>query len=417
MPADDVEAIRALIHEYAELIDTGDLDSLAGLFADATWGSPGRGTPLRGTEQVRRGDDGVILYDGIPCTKHVISNVTVEITDDGGMATARSYFTVLQARPYLPLQPIIAGRYREPFERVEGRWRFADRQIIPDLIGDLSRHLRGGDLWYGSGRPASPRSRGGCDLGRGRDPRRRLVHAPARHAESRRGSGVRGPCARCGRRGTVCPAAPRACGRCGRLRVAPSRAGRTTRSPSRGATAYLAGALGEEPPGIDRAVAILRPVAEAGSTAGHAVYGGLRSLPWPDTPLGDLFARSDMIRERRGGSHLNVWTAAGLSSVEIQLLTERWRTTSWPGSTTADQMSYFGEEIGEALDRFRARGFVDGDGNLTDEGREFREGIERATDAQEADLVEALGEDVDELFDLMAPWARAVVAGAGRITR
>jgi ketosteroid isomerase-like protein len=54
VPADDVEAIRALVHEYAERIDAGDLDGLAALFADATWGSPGRGAPLRGTKQVRR---------------------------------------------------------------------------------------------------------------------------------------------------------------------------------------------------------------------------------------------------------------------------------------------------------------------------------------------------------------------------
>jgi 3-phenylpropionate/cinnamic acid dioxygenase small subunit len=141
VPAHDVEAIRALIHEYAERIDTGDLDGLAAMFADATWGSPGRGTPLRGAEQVRRGYDGVILYDGVPCTKHVISNVTIEIADDGATATARSYFTVLQARPDLPLQPIIAGRYHDRFERADARWRFAERQIIPDLIGDLSRHL------------------------------------------------------------------------------------------------------------------------------------------------------------------------------------------------------------------------------------------------------------------------------------
>jgi ketosteroid isomerase-like protein len=145
VPIDDVEAIRALIHEYAERIDSGDLDGLATLFSDATWGSPGRGTPLRGTEQVRRGYDGVILYDGIPCTKHVISNVTIELTGES-TAAARSYFTVLQARPDFPLQSIIAGRYHDRFERVDGRWRFADRQIIPDLIGDLSQHLRGGDL-------------------------------------------------------------------------------------------------------------------------------------------------------------------------------------------------------------------------------------------------------------------------------
>jgi 3-phenylpropionate/cinnamic acid dioxygenase small subunit len=138
---DDVEAIRALIHEYAELIDLGQLDAVAALFTHGTWSSPGRGTPLRGVEQVRRAYDGVILYDGIPSTKHVISNVTIEIADDRASASGRSYFTVLQGRPDFPLQPVIAGRYHDRFERVDDTWRFADRQIIPDLIGDLSQHL------------------------------------------------------------------------------------------------------------------------------------------------------------------------------------------------------------------------------------------------------------------------------------
>jgi uncharacterized protein (TIGR02246 family) len=141
MNTDDVEAIRALIHEYAELIDAGELDAVASLFTHGTWSSPGRGAPLRGAGQVRHAYDGVILYDGTPSTKHVISNVTIEVTGDNA-ATARSYFTVLQARPDFPLQPVITGRYHDRFERVDGRWRFADRQIIPDLIGDLSRHLR-----------------------------------------------------------------------------------------------------------------------------------------------------------------------------------------------------------------------------------------------------------------------------------
>jgi ketosteroid isomerase-like protein len=143
---DDVEAIRALIHEYAELIDLGQLDAVAALFTHGTWSSPGRGTPLRGAEQVRHAYDGVILYDGIPCTKHVISNVTIEIADDAATAAARSYFTVLQSRPDFPLQPVIAGRYHDRFELADGSWRFADRQIIPDLIGDLSHHLRDVDL-------------------------------------------------------------------------------------------------------------------------------------------------------------------------------------------------------------------------------------------------------------------------------
>jgi 3-phenylpropionate/cinnamic acid dioxygenase small subunit len=140
---DDVTAITALIHDYAERLDAGDLDGVAALFEHASWGSPGRGEPLRGAAQVRRGYDGVILHeDGTPSTKHVISNVTVDVEDDGDTAAARSYFTVLQARPELPLQPIIAGRYHDRFERVDGAWRFTERLIITDLIGDLSRHLR-----------------------------------------------------------------------------------------------------------------------------------------------------------------------------------------------------------------------------------------------------------------------------------
>lgn len=138
---DDAAQITTLIHTYAERIDAGDLDGVAALFADATWRSPGRAEPLRGAAEVRRAYDGVILYDGVPSTKHVVTNVVVEVTGD--TATARSYFTVFQARPDLPLQPIIAGRYHDAFARAGGVWRFADRLIVPDLIGDLSRHLRG----------------------------------------------------------------------------------------------------------------------------------------------------------------------------------------------------------------------------------------------------------------------------------
>lgn len=134
-------AITALIHSYAELIDLGELDGVAALFARATWRAAGREVVLRGAAEARVAYDGVILYDGIPCTKHVMSNVTIEVADDEHTARARTYFTVLQARPDLPLQPIIAGRYHDEFARDDGGWYFTDRLITPDLIGDLSRHM------------------------------------------------------------------------------------------------------------------------------------------------------------------------------------------------------------------------------------------------------------------------------------
>jgi SnoaL-like domain len=137
----DVEAITALVMAYAERLDAGDLDGVAALFAHATWRSPGRVEPLRGAAVVRGAYDGVLLYDGVPSTRHVVTNLVVEI-DAPDRARARSYFTVFQARPDFPLQPIICGRYHDVFERVAGAWRFADRLILPDLIGDLKHHLR-----------------------------------------------------------------------------------------------------------------------------------------------------------------------------------------------------------------------------------------------------------------------------------
>ena len=85
----------------------------------------------------------VILYeDGTPRTKHVTTNLILEVDENAGTAASRSYFTVLQQVGDAPLQPIVAGRYHDRFECVAGAWRFSERRIFIDLTGDLSRHLR-----------------------------------------------------------------------------------------------------------------------------------------------------------------------------------------------------------------------------------------------------------------------------------
>ncbi len=140
---DDADAIRALIHSYAELLDAGDLDGVAALFEHATWRTSTRAEVLRGAAQVRDAYRGVILYDGTPRTRHVISNLTV-VSNGSPVASARSYFTVLQAAPGFGLQPVLAGRYHDELERVDREWRFTDRLILPDLVGDLSHHMAHG---------------------------------------------------------------------------------------------------------------------------------------------------------------------------------------------------------------------------------------------------------------------------------
>ena len=134
-------AIAALVHTYAERLDAGDLDGVAALFARATFRTSGSPVVRQGSAEVRRIFDPVILYDGIPRTKHVITNLTIDVC--GAEARSRCYFTVLQAADRLPLQPILAGRYHDAFIRTDDAWWFADRLVIPELTGDLRRHYRG----------------------------------------------------------------------------------------------------------------------------------------------------------------------------------------------------------------------------------------------------------------------------------
>jgi 3-phenylpropionate/cinnamic acid dioxygenase small subunit len=139
----DHDAIARLIFGYAEQMDLGDFDGVAGLFAHATLRSNLSPTVRQGTREVGAlYREMVILYEGIPCTKHVTTNLIIDIEARGDQASARSYFTVFQARPELALQPIIAGRYHDQFSRHDGQWRFSDRLILVDLVGDLRWHLR-----------------------------------------------------------------------------------------------------------------------------------------------------------------------------------------------------------------------------------------------------------------------------------
>ena len=135
------DCIEALIYRYAECMDAGDFDGVAALFEASTYGSHG-GPRLTGSAEVAEVLRQVVkLYDGTPKTKHVTTNVVVEVDEEAGTATARSYFTVIQALDGFPLQTIVAGRYHDSFERADGTWRFCDREIFMDLIGDTSRHL------------------------------------------------------------------------------------------------------------------------------------------------------------------------------------------------------------------------------------------------------------------------------------
>jgi hypothetical protein len=141
---EDWHAINTLLMTYAEQLDLGRNGEVAVLFAHATYRVEHSGTThvseYRGASEVLAFCEQTRVYeDGTPRTKHVITNVNIQV--DGDRATASSYATVFQQTDVLPLQPIASGRYLDRFERVAGTWRFADRLITGFLLGDRSQHV------------------------------------------------------------------------------------------------------------------------------------------------------------------------------------------------------------------------------------------------------------------------------------
>ncbi|MEV0194890.1 nuclear transport factor 2 family protein [Nonomuraea sp. NPDC050691] len=134
--------IENLVARYAELVDDGDFAGLGALLGDASFvGSSG---PVTGSDAIRTMfENTVIIYaDGTPRTRHVITNIIVDVDDAAGTAAARSYFTVLQSVDGRPLEIIAAGRYRDRFLLRDKEWRFAERRVQVEFAGDVSRHLR-----------------------------------------------------------------------------------------------------------------------------------------------------------------------------------------------------------------------------------------------------------------------------------
>jgi 3-phenylpropionate/cinnamic acid dioxygenase small subunit len=144
-PHTSARAIENLIARYAELVDAGDFAGLGAMFADGTFGGEGDAAVHGGDVIERLFRAMVRVYeDGTPRTKHVTTNVQIEVDESGTAALARSYVTVFQALPDFALQPIVAGRYRDRFVFDGASWQFADRRFTTDLVGDVSRHLLGG---------------------------------------------------------------------------------------------------------------------------------------------------------------------------------------------------------------------------------------------------------------------------------
>ncbi len=179
---------------------------------------------------------------------------------------------------------------------------------------------------------------------------------------------------------------------------------------TRGAVGQLVRILGPEPAGMGRATELLADAVAPLRPEGKPLFAGLRSLGLPGGPMSDMWRLADMLREFRGDAHTAAWTSAGLDATEVGLLTELY----WglPMRTYVRTRAWSAEQLDNAEGRLSDRGLVSGSA-LTEAGRTLRESIEVATDAQCEPALVALGEDLDELIGVLAPWGQAIRDAGG----
>jgi 3-phenylpropionate/cinnamic acid dioxygenase small subunit len=136
-------AIENLIASYAFLVDDGKFDELGALLDRCDF-RLGNSPIIRGKDAIAKfaRDALQVFEDSTPRTRHVTTNIIIEVDEAAGTAQARAYYTVFQAVNDFPLQPIACGRYRDRFERADGKWFFAERSVQTDLAGDVSHHRR-----------------------------------------------------------------------------------------------------------------------------------------------------------------------------------------------------------------------------------------------------------------------------------
>lgn len=177
-----------------------------------------------------------------------------------------------------------------------------------------------------------------------------------------------------------------------------------------GAIAHLTRVLGPRPDGIDRARSILERAVGVLRPEGRPLFAGTLSQAVPDSDLGASWHFGDMLREFRGDSHTAAWIAAGLDATEIGLLTELF----WglPLKSYSRTRGWSDDDYAAAIDRLTTRGLIDS-GTFTEAGRTLREQIERSTDEQMVTALQAIGDDVGSLIDMLSSWSRAVQEAKG----
>lgn len=135
---EEKDAIGDLLSEYCFHVDNGDYEDWINLFtADGAFVAGPMGT--------NKGHEALTTFaaKALPAKgegngmKHCTMNSMIKV--NGDEASAESYIVLVAGSPESDggTTTPLAGRYRDKLRKVNGQWRFAEREVLFDILGEL----------------------------------------------------------------------------------------------------------------------------------------------------------------------------------------------------------------------------------------------------------------------------------------
>jgi len=160
---------------------------------------------------------------------------------------------------------------------------------------------------------------------------------------------------------------------------------------------------------VERAAALLRPLAERHPIVGRPLAAAWASVPWTDDAYVDLWLATTVIRESRGDSHLAVLVTHGIGPLASHLLANGDEAARRPKLTS--NRGWVDAEIDATVAEMQQCELLDGAGALTARGRELRARIEDQTDeASSAAWTATPAAAIGEICDVAVAIARPIIA-------
>jgi len=169
---------------------------------------------------------------------------------------------------------------------------------------------------------------------------------------------------------------------------------------------------------VGAALDLVRTACAGCTPPGRPLYAAHAALPEPADPHLALWHGMALLREFRGDGHIAALVAAEITAPQALVLNGSFQgggMTQFLQQTRA----WSEDEWTTAVKQLEERGWVDGEGALTDAGRAAREAIEEQTDQLALPPYEHLGpERTERLYELLLPLSKAVVgSGAFPVTK